>query len=295
MANVGGNVTSKFRDKFRLVHKELINWFPGHMQKGLKQMQQKLKSVDCIVEVHDARIPISGRYERFRHSVSGLKPHIFVLNKKDLADLSQKQEWEKRLHHDGIKNIIYTNFKDQKCKGMQSILPLACKLIEESERYNRVEASDFSVMIIGVPNVGKSSLINRLRNKYLHKSNATAVGPIAGVTRSVLTKIKISEKPPVYVLDTPGILTPNIRDIETGLKLALVGCLQDHLVGQEVLADYLLYWLNKNQRFEYVDKLELKKPNDNIFEVLATVAIRMKKMKRIKTYNNEIMLLCLPE
>ncbi|KAK0086620.1 hypothetical protein PV325_002863 [Microctonus aethiopoides] len=287
MASVGGKVTTNFRDTFRVIHKESLHWFPGHMRKGLNQMQQKLKNVDCVIEVHDARVPISGRYVNFRNTVSGLKPHIFVLNKKDLADTRQAEEHKKILNNDGIKHVIFTNFKDQQCKGMQSILPLAIKLIEESNRYNRTYNSEYAAMIIGVPNVGKSSLINRLRNKYLHKSNATLVGGVAGITRSVLNRIKISEKPPVFVLDTPGILSPYVKDIYAGLKLALVGCLQDHLVGQEIMADYLLFWLNKQKRFEYIEKLQLPAPSDNILEVLTCIAKNLGKVQSIRSYNGQ--------
>lgn len=288
MASVGGKVTQTFRDKFRVIHKESVQWFPGHMRKGLRQMQQKLKGVDCIIEVHDARLPLSGRSQEFRNTISGLKPHIFVLNKMDLADMSKESLIREKLKSEGYENIIFTNFMDQKCDGMKSILPLSIKLIEESNRYNRMKETEYVSMIIGVPNVGKSSLINRLRNKYLHKSNATAVGNVAGVTRSVLNRIKINEKPPIYVLDTPGIYTPYVKDITSGLKLASAGCLQDHLVGQEIIADYLLFWLNKQRKFQYVDILGLKNPNDNIMDVLAMVALKMGKIKKIKNYDGQL-------
>ncbi|XP_063973921.1 mitochondrial GTPase 1 [Diachasmimorpha longicaudata] len=287
MSSLGGKVLPPFRQVFRVPPRDSLHWFPGHMHKGLRQMQQKLKSVDIIIEVHDARIPLSGRYDQFKHTISGIKPHIFVLNKKDLTDLSKARYFEERLKSEGINNVIWTNFKDQQCKGMHSILPTTLKLIEESKRYNRATQEDYAAMVIGVPNVGKSSLINRLRNKHLRKANATAVGGIAGITRSVLTKIKVSEKPAVYVLDTPGILAPYIKNAISGLKLALVGCLQDHLVGPQVIADYLLFWLNKNGRFEYVEKLGLRAPTDDILEVLTISAVKMGRSKRIKSLEGQ--------
>ncbi|XP_011306169.1 mitochondrial GTPase 1-like isoform X1 [Fopius arisanus] len=288
MSSLGGKVLPQFRQVFSVPPRDSLQWFPGHMHKGLRQMQQKLKAVDIIIEVHDARVPLSGRYEQFRNTVSGLKPHIFVLNKKDLTDLSRARHFEERLKSEGINNVIWTNFKDQQCKGMHSILPTALKLIENSQRYNRTGEQDYAAMVIGVPNVGKSSLINRLRNKHLKKGNATAVGGVAGITRSVLTKIKVSEKPPVYVLDTPGILAPYIRDVISGLKLALVGCLQDHLVGPQVIADYLLFWLNKNQRFDYVEKLGLQAPTDDILQLLTISAVKMGKSKKIKRFDGQL-------
>ncbi|KAF7265547.1 hypothetical protein GWI33_021002 [Rhynchophorus ferrugineus] len=218
-----------FRSTFKTVNADVLHWFPGHMAKGLKQMQQKLKSVDCVIEVHDARIPLSGRNNDFKYTISGVKPHILVLNKVDLIDKRFKKDIDRNLNSQ-YEHIIYTNCRDQKCPGVKTIFPLAQKLIADSNRYNRSNMEDFNMMIIGVPNVGKSSLVNSLRAKYLKKGKASQVGASPGITRSVLNKIKMSENPLFYMLDTPGILTPKIADIETGLKLALCGTITDHLV-----------------------------------------------------------------
>jgi len=251
-------------------------------------MEQRLKSVDLVIEVHDASVPLSGRVTEYRSTVSGVKPHIFVLKKKDLADRSRENLIRDRLRKDGLENVVYTNFLDQQCKGLKSLRPMATELISKSSRYNRTENEEYAMMVIGVPNVGKSSLINRLRNKHLKRGNATAVGGIAGITRSVLERIKINEKPLVYLLDTPGILEPQVRDVITGLKLAAVGCLQDHLVGPETIADFLLFWLNKESRFDYVEKLQLPEANDNILEVLTLIANNLGKIRRMKNYEGRI-------
>lgn len=93
--------TAKFREAFHFPNKHLLQWFPGHMGKGMKQIQQKLKSVDCIVEVHDARIPTSGRNVQFQYTVGRVKPHLLVLNKKDLADTSRKDDVSAMLKNQG--------------------------------------------------------------------------------------------------------------------------------------------------------------------------------------------------
>lgn len=286
MTNTGGKVVANLRQKF-MYHKA-IQWFPGHMTKGLKQMQQQLKNVDCIIEVHDARVPISGRYADFSRTLTGLKPHILVLSKKDLADTKNSENIISTLNREDLTNIIFTNLKDEQCKNMKKILPLAKKLISNSTRYNRTEEESYNMMVIGVPNVGKSSLINRLRNNHLNKAKAAHVGGVAGITRSLSTRIKISEDPLIYLFDTPGILAPSIKDIHAGLKLALVGCLSDHVIGSNVLADYLLFWLNKNQRFEYVEKLGLLEPNDNVIHLLTFIAAKFKKTVKIKNYDGRI-------
>lgn len=274
-------VADTFRSSFKVVEKDLLHWFPGHMGRSLKTMQHKLRAVDCIIEVHDARIPFSGRNADFKYTITGIKPQILVLNKKDLID---KKLFPKITDHlkKEYKHVLFTNCKDQSCSGVKELLPLAKDLIKSSNRFNREVADDYGIMVIGVPNVGKSSLINILRNKNLNKANASPVGAQPGITKSVMTKIKLSEKPLVYVLDTPGILTPSVPNIEVGLKLAVCAALHDHLVGSEVVADYLLYLLNKYRCFEYVDVFNLKGPNDNILDVLAQISMNSKKYLRSK-------------
>lgn len=272
-----------FRTAFKLNSKGIINWFPGHMGKGLRQMQQKLKQVDCIIEVHDARIPFSGRNSEFKHTISGVKPHILVLNKKDLADKTTFRSISEQIKKDeGIDNVIYTNCKNQECTGIRKLIPLAKDIIMNSNRFNRTEIQDYCIMVIGVPNVGKSSILNVIRNRHLKKKKATAVGAIAGITRSVLNKIKVCENPLIYMIDTPGILEPRIRDDEMGMKLALCGCLKDDLVGEENIADYLLYLLNKQQNFSYTDLMGIDKPTDEICEVLIAGANKLNKIKKMK-------------
>lgn len=277
-------MTENFRKVFKAVNKDLMQWFPGHMGKGMRQMQQKLKMVDCVIEVHDSRIPISGRNTDFKQTVLGVRPHILVLNKKDISDPSTfKQTAEKIKKDEGIDHVVFTNCKDHMCEGTRSIIPIAKKLIEGSNRFNRSQQTEYNLMIIGVPNVGKSSLTNVLRNRHLKTKGASAVGAIAGVTRSVLTRIKISEKPlQIFMYDTPGILTPRIRDVDQGMKLASVSCLQDHLVGYMTIADYILYWLNKNQVFTYVELMNLKEPSDNIEEVLLSGATMLNKTMKVR-------------
>lgn len=280
-----------FRKTYKLITKQSIRWFPGHMGKGLRQMQQKLKSVDCIVEVHDARIPFSGRNPEFQHTISGgAKPHILVLNKKDLTDIREQRKIVKELQErEHIEHVLFTNSKNQQCNGIKRMIPLVNSLISNSDRYNRTGLKEASIMIIGVPNVGKSSLLNVLRNKNLRKKSATQVGNIAGITRSVMERIKISEDPLMYMIDTPGILEPRIADDEMGMKLALVGCLPDHLVGEELIADYLLYWMNKNRRFEYVKEAGLDNATDNIAEVLVSYAKGLGAERKYKNLDGQIL------
>ncbi|ELK36777.1 Mitochondrial GTPase 1 [Myotis davidii] len=243
-------------------------------------MQSSLKLVDCIVEVHDARISFAaGRNPLFQETL-GIKPHLFVLNKMDLADLKEKQKIIRHLEREGLKNVIFTNcIKDENIK---QVIPKVTELIGNSYRYHRGENVEFCIMVIGVPNVGKSSLINSLRRQHLRKGKATRVGSEPGITRAVMSKIQVSERPLMFLLDTPGVLAPRIESVETGLKLALCGTVLDHLVGEETLADYLLYTLNRHQLFGYVQHYGLGEACDDVASVLKRVAIKLGKTQKVK-------------
>lgn len=286
MASAIGGKVNTFRETFKIANIDVLRWFPGHMGKGIKQMEGQLKNTDLLIEVHDARVPVSGRYADFKRSLCGIKPHVLVLSKVDLADTRLMCSADNLIKKQGVTHIIQTNLKDETSEETRKILPLCTKLICESNRFNRSTEAEFNIMVIGVPNVGKSSLINRLRNIHLKKAKAAKVGPKAGCTRSLMNRIKINQEPLVYLYDTPGILPPNIPDPMTGLKLALAGCSADHLVGPEFLADFLLFYLNKSRRFEYVEKLGLVGPTDDYMEVLIQLALKAKKMKKIKMNND---------
>ncbi|KAL4698830.1 hypothetical protein H8959_011487 [Pygathrix nigripes] len=243
-----------WRENFLLRGLDVARWFPGHMAKGLKKMKSSLKLVDCIIEVHDARISFHRAGEApLPEETLGLKPHLLVLNKMDLADLTEQQ-----------------------------IIPMVTELMGSSPRYHRGENLEYCLMVIGVPNVGKSSLINSLRRQHLRKGKATRVGGEPGITRAVMSRIQVSERPLMFLLDTPGVLAPRIESVETGLKLALCGTVLDHLVGEETMADYLLFTLNRHQRFGYVQHYGLGSACDNIERVLKSVAVKLGKTQKVK-------------
>ncbi|XP_024860996.1 mitochondrial ribosome-associated GTPase 1 [Kryptolebias marmoratus] len=272
-----------FRTVFDFGEREVAHWFPGHMAKGLKQMKASLKKVDCIVEIHDARIPFSGRNPMFQDTLD-VRPHLLVLNKMDLADLSNKQRILKKLEKDGVTNVLFTDCFKQIDSNVKKMVPMVQKIIETNPRFNREENRDFCLMVIGVPNVGKSSLINSLRRTNLKKGRASRVGGEPGITRAVLTKIQVCERPLIYLLDTPGVLPPKIESVETGMKLALCGTILDHLVGEDIIADYLLYSLNRLGKFSYVEKYDLQEPSDNIQHVLKRIAVKLGKTQKVKAF-----------
>ncbi|KAM5141274.1 mitochondrial ribosome-associated GTPase 1 [Mantella aurantiaca] len=259
--------------------RDVAHWFPGHMAKGIKQMRAKLTKVDCIVEVHDARIPLSGRNPLFKEYL-GIKPHLLILNKMDLADLSHQNKIITQLKRKGIGKVIYTDCIRE--ENINQIVPAITERIGCNPRYHRAENPDICIMVTGVPNVGKSSLINSLRRKHLKRGKASRVGGEPGITRSVLYKIQVSENPLIYLFDTPGVLSPRIENVETGMKLALCGTILDHLVGEDIIADYLLYTLNNYPQHRYVDHYELEGPCSDIETLLKKIAKKLGKTQTVK-------------
>lgn len=272
---------ARFRTGFDFGGREVAHWFPGHMAKGLRQMKANLKSVDCIIEVHDARIPFSGRNPVFQETLD-VRPHLLILNKMDLADLSNKQRILKTLGKNGVQNILFTDSLKQRDDNIKKLVPKVVDIIEKKPRFNRDENTNYCLMVIGVPNVGKSSLINSLRRTNLKKGRASRVGGEPGITKAVLTKIQVCERPIIHLLDTPGVLPPKIEGVETGMKLALCGTILDHLVGEDIMADYLLYSLNRLGKFSYVERYNLQEPSDDIQHVLKRIAVKLGKTQRVK-------------
>ena len=212
----------------------LIQWFPGHMAKAKRLVQDHLKLVDVVIELVDARIPRSSRNPLIAEIVQG-KPRIVALNKADLADPRLTQQWVAAFQQEGLSAVAVTSLGGKglpelvaatKAAAAQKMAALAAK----GRKARAVRA-----MIIGIPNVGKSSLINRLAG-----TGNVKTGDRPGVTKG---KQWIRIGSDFELLDTPGILWPKFEDPETGIKLAFTGAISDEVIDVEELARQLLQHL----------------------------------------------------
>ena len=227
----------------------IIQWYPGHMKKARELVEENLKLVDVVVELLDARIPAASANPMLREII-GDKPRVVALNKRDLADENMTRRW---LEHFRAKKIPAVALDSVSGKGMKELLTL----IEREAKYRTerlvskgVAARKARVMILGIPNVGKSSLINRLAGAAKAK---TADKP--GVTRA---KQWIRIGTDVDLLDTPGILWPKFEDPRVGLKLAFTGAVNDEIYDLESVAHLLLATLRRDHQERLQERFKFK-------------------------------------
>ena len=212
-----------------------IQWYPGHMTKTRRQIEADLKQVDAVCEIVDARIPVSSRNPDI-DSICGNKPRIIVLNRMDLADPEATKVWTDHFKANGMA-VVVTDCKSR--KGINNLTPaarLACK-----EKIQRDAARGMNrpirVMVVGIPNVGKSTLINQISGRKGAKAENRP-----GVTRG---KQWVTVDSSLLLLDTPGILWPKFEDPEVGMMLAYTGAVKDGILDIEELACRLISLLHQ--------------------------------------------------
>lgn len=239
-----------------------IQWYPGHMTKAKRMMQENIKLIDIVIELLDARIPMSSRNPDI-DTLANNKFRLVLLNKCDLADEAANQQWEAYFKEKGIM-VVTINARDgQGMKVITNKIQEACKEKIERDRKRGIMNRPIRAMIVGIPNVGKSTFINSYAKKACAK-----VGNKPGVTKGKQW-IKINKN--VELLDTPGILWPKFEDEQVGLHLAFIGSINDEILQKTELAIYLISFLKQQYKgiLENRYQVDENKESDKILEGIA--------------------------
>ncbi|MGE7927285.1 ribosome biogenesis GTPase YlqF [Lysinibacillus xylanilyticus] len=252
-----------------------IQWFPGHMAKARREVTEKLKLVDIIFELIDARLPLSSRNPMI-DEVINQKPRLLILNKSDMADEQETRKWVEYFAQRGHKAVAINSLEG---KGLQQVTKAAQEILKE--KFDRMKSRGMKprairAMIVGIPNVGKSTLINRLAKKNIAKTGNTP-----GVTKAQQW-IKVGKE--LELLDTPGILWPKFEDQEVGYKLALTGAIKDTITNMEDLAVYGLRFLSVH----YPTRMEERYGFQLIHEDLVDTFDHIGKLRRVFGPGGEI-------
>ena len=240
---------------------ENINWYPGHMKKTRELIQENLKLVDAVIEVIDARIPVSSRNPIIDELVKS-KPRIIVLNKSDLADSSASRSWEEAFRSAGSSALSMNCMSG---KGVKELFRLLEKMAADRNRERTVQ-KPFRLLIVGVPNVGKSSLINRMTGR---KSAQTGDRP--GVTKG---KQWLKLKNNMQLLDTPGILWPKFEDPKAGLDLAFCGSIKDEILDVPTLGMELIGVLAAEYPDLLMERYKLEELAETPLENMENMAVK---------------------
>ena len=229
-----------------------IHWYPGHMTKTRRQIEADLKQVDAVCEIVDARIPISSRNPDI-DSICGSKPRIIVLNRMDLADPEMTKQWMAYFRSKGIAAIA-TDCKSR--KGISDFQPAVRSVLKEKIDRNAARGMNrpLRVMIVGIPNVGKSTLINQISGRKGAKAENRP-----GVTRG---KQWVTVDNGLLLLDTPGILWPKFEDPNVGMKLAYTGAVKENIIDTEELSCYLMELLLKYYPQTLQNRYGIDMPSD---------------------------------
>lgn len=234
------------------INEKQIQWFPGHMARARRILSENLALVDVVVEIVDARIPFSSRNPEIDR-ILGQKPRVIIGNKKDLSDPKMNGFWKNYYASKGIK-VYYTD-----CKSGNGVKDVISAVKEaKAEKFKKYEAIGrkppvIKVMTVGIPNVGKSSLINRIVGK-----NVAVTGDKPGVTRN---KQWLRINPEIMLLDTPGLLWPKFEDKRCAYRLAATGAIKNDVLDVQDIAIFLLEYLTENYPEAVAEKYGIKKEN----------------------------------
>lgn len=241
-----------------------IQWFPGHMTKAKRMMESQIKLVDVVVEMLDARIPRSSTNPMLQ-DILGSKPKVIALNKLDMADKAQTDLWVEKIKNSGLPVCKLDCATGKGVKQLISAIQLAAKPVIDKWLKKGVRNRPVRVMIVGIPNVGKSTLINRLVGK-----NKVMAADRPGVTRG---QQWVTIAKGLELLDTPGVLWPKFEDPSVGFALAATGAIKEDVFDRESAVELLIDFLLKNYPQELATKYAVSlEEGDDVNAVMAKIA-----------------------
>lgn len=241
-----------------------VHWFPGHMQKAMRQIEEKLKLIDIVIEIVDSRAPQSSK-NKFLENLTKTKKRIIVMSKKDLADPSLLKKWEEKYKNENYYPVPCNLNNNQDVNDILKAIQVVGKDKIDRDIRRGMKPQPIRVMVIGIPNVGKSTLINRLSKRG---SASTANTP--GHTRSQQW-IRVDKT--LELLDTPGILPPHYDSQKEAINLALIGSMKLETISTSDLVNELLVILRKNHLDKLIERYSLVKVETD-FDILEGIAKR---------------------
>ena len=245
-------------------------WYPGHMTKARRMMQEDMKLIDLVIELLDARVPLSSRNPDI-DELAANKSRMILLNKADLADSEKTSQWTSYFEEKGCFVVTLDARNRKNMKSVTEAIEEACKAKIERDRKRGILNRPVRAMVVGIPNVGKSTFINSFAGKA-----ATKTGNKPGVTKGKQW-IRLNKK--VELLDTPGILWPKFEDQTIGMKLALIGSIKDEILNTEELALELICLLRQQYPGVLKARYEVEETGEH-HEILMEIAKARNYLKK---------------
>ncbi len=241
-----------------------IQWYPGHMTAAMRRMQEDIKLIDLMIELVDARIPVSGRnpdLDRLGQNKAG----IIILNKSDLADPAKSRRWVEYFEKSGKKAVLMDARSRDGMKDVKGAVLEACQAKIDRDRKRGIKNRPVRAMVVGIPNVGKSTFINSYAGRSCAKT-----GDKPGVTKGKQW-IKLDKN--LELLDTPGVLWPKFEDRTVGLHLAMIGSINDEILEKEELAVEILREMKKLYSARISDRYGIEESGDD-YSILQEISLK---------------------
>lgn len=241
-------------------------WYPGHMTKAVRMMQENIKLIDLVIELVDARTPMSSKNPDI-DSLAGNKARVILLNKADLADPVGNAAWTEYFKKKGFHVLEINARTGAGVRAVQGLVQEACKEKIERDRRRGIKNRPIRAMVVGIPNVGKSTFINAFAGK-----GCTKTGNKPGVTKGKQW-IRLNQN--LELLDTPGILWPRFENQQVGERLAMIGSINDEILHADELAAAILIYLQKHYQGKIRERYETEESGD-AYAMLKEISIQRK-------------------